>query len=104
MSTEMKPDFIIQNECGVYFSSMHPIKKLVYKIHSFFMICGHKSLCTTVVLHEYKQRFNAFPADGAGRPICHASWAGDFLWDLSTLAQVLSSFPQHMSSAYSLTV
>jgi len=40
MSTEMKPDFFItQNEHGVYFSSMHPIKKLVYKMHSTFMIC-----------------------------------------------------------------
>jgi len=42
MFTEMKPDFITQNEHGVYFSGMHPIKKLVYKIHSFFMICGHR--------------------------------------------------------------
>jgi hypothetical protein len=62
------------------------------------------SLCTTVVSHEYKQHFNGFPADGAGRPIYHASWASDFLWDISSLAPVLSSFPQHMSSAYSLAV
>jgi hypothetical protein len=38
MSTEMKSDFVTQNERGVYFFSMHPIKKLVYKIHSSFMI------------------------------------------------------------------
>ena len=39
MSTEMKPDFFITwNERGVYFSSIHPIKKPVYKIHSSFMI------------------------------------------------------------------
>jgi hypothetical protein len=40
MSTEMNTDFFIaQNERGVYFCGMHPIKKLVYKIHSSFMIC-----------------------------------------------------------------
>jgi hypothetical protein len=40
MFGEMKPDFFMkQNEHGVYFSSMYPMKKPVYKIYSSFMSC-----------------------------------------------------------------
>jgi len=53
MSTDLKPSLTAkQNDCVVYFSSMHTMKMPVKKIQSSFMFYV-KTLCVTPVLYEY---------------------------------------------------
>jgi hypothetical protein len=63
----MKPSFFMKwNECGVYFSSMHPMKELVYRIYSCFMIC-------IIALLSYVNANTAIFGDAAGKPVDHES-------------------------------
>jgi len=87
----MKASYIAKHkECEVHLSSTRSITVPGHKL-SLVARYASRSVRTAGVLHRCKcSSFVSFRADDTDTPVCCASPARDFLWDVSNLRRALS--------------